>query len=156
MIQASLSDFIIADKMDPLGLSSSSDIASRYVSLIGKIKKAKANRDWYDKAYDKLRNDGALNEYAVDSTGHFIGMDESGDFARFTAKQVADGEVGAYTLLTNSNLLDIRARYPNAAFNSNLIMEAANGVSMQQITEQISKTIQGLGSDKTQTQLFGD
>ena len=156
MIQASLSDFIIADKMDPLGLSSSSDIASRYVSLIGKIKKAKANRDWYDKAYDKLRNDGALNEYAVDSTGHFIGMDESGDFARFTAKQVADGEVGAYTLLTNSNLLDIRARYPNAAFNSNLIMEAANGVSMQQITEHISKTIQGLGSDKTQTQVFGD
>jgi hypothetical protein len=35
-------------------------------------------------------------------------------------------------------------------------MEAANGVSMQQITEHISKTIQGLGSDKTQTQVFGD
>lgn len=155
-IQATLSDFIIADKMDPLGLASSSDIASRYVSLIGRIKKAKANRDWYDKAYDKLRNDGALNEYAVDSTGHFIGMDQEGEFARFTAKQVADGEVGAYTLLTNSNLLDIRARYPNAAFNSNLIMEAANGISMEKITEHISKTIQGLGSDKTQTQVFGD
>lgn len=155
-IQATLSDFIIADKMDPLGLASSSDIASRYVSLIGRIKKAKANRDWYDKAYDKLRNDNALNEYAVDSTGHFIGMDKEGEFARFTAKQVADGEVGAYTLLTNSNLLDIRARYPNAAFNSNLIMEAANGISMEKITEHISKTIQGLGSDKTQTQVFGD
>ena len=95
----------------------------------------------YDKAYDKLRNDNALNEYAVDSTGHFIGMDQEGEFARFTAKQVADGEVGAYTLLTNSNLLDIRARYPNAAFNSNLIMEAANGISMEKITEHISKTI---------------
>ena len=155
-IQATLSDFIIADKMDPLGLASSSDIASRYVSLIGRIKKAKANRDWYDKAYDKLRNDNALNEYAVDSTGHFIGMDQEGEFARFTAKQVADGEVGAYTLLTNSNLLDIRARYPNAAFNSNLIIEAANGISMEKITEHISKTIQGLGSDKTQTQVFGN
>lgn len=155
-IQATLSDFIIADKMDPLGLASSSDITSRYVSLIGRIKKAKANRDWYDKAYDKLRNDNALNEYAIDSTGHFIGMDQEGEFARFTAKQVADGEVGAYTLLTNSNLLDIRARYPNAAFNSNLIMEAANGISMEKITEHISKTIQGLGSDKTQTQVFGN
>lgn len=155
-IQASLSNFVLADQMDPLGLDSSSSIASRYMNLIGRIKKAKANREWYDKAYDKLRNDGALNEYAVDSTGHFIGMDASGEFARFTAKQVADGEVGNYKLLTNSNLLDIRARYPNAAFNSNLIMEAANGVSMNQITEHISKVIQGLGSDKNTTQVFGD
>ena len=155
-IQASLSNFVLADQMDPLGLDSSSSIASRYMNLIGRIKKAKANREWYDKAYDKLRNDGALNEYAVDSTGHFIGMDASGEFARFTAKQVADGDVGNYQLLTNSNLLDIRARYPNAAFNSNLIMEAANGVSMNQITEHISKVVQGLGSDKNQTQVFGD
>jgi hypothetical protein len=44
------------------------------MSLIGKIKKAKANKEWYDKAYDKLRTDGSLNEYAIDSTGHFIGM----------------------------------------------------------------------------------
>ena len=155
-IQASLANFVLADQMDPLGLDSSSSIASRYMSLIGRIKKAKANREWYDKAYDKLRNDGALNEYAVDSTGHFIGMDASGEFTRFTAKQVADGEVGNYQLLTNSNLLDIRARYPNAAFNSNLIMEASNGISMNQITEHISKIVQGLGSDKNQTQIFGD
>lgn len=155
-IQASLANFVLADQMDTFGLDSSASIASRYMSLIGRIKKAKANREWYDKAYDKLRNEGALNEYAVDSTGHFIGMDASGEFARFTAKQVADGEVGNYQLLTNSNLLDIRARYPNAAFNSNLIMEASNGVSMNQITDHISKVVQGLGTDKNQTQIFGD
>jgi hypothetical protein len=121
------------------------------MSLIGRIKKAKANKEWYDKAYDKLRTDGALNEYAIDSTGHFIGMNVEGDFERFTAQQVTDGEIGDYELLTNSNLLDIRARYPNAAFNSNLIMEAANGISMQQVTEHISKVIQNLGSETTQT-----
>jgi hypothetical protein len=78
MINASLSNFIISDTMDPLGLDSSSSIASRYMNLIGLIKKAKANKEWYDKAYDKLRNDGALNEYAIDSTGYFIGMNASG------------------------------------------------------------------------------
>ena len=155
-IQASLSNFVLTSKLDPLGLDSTSSIASRYMSLIGKIKKAKANKEWYDKAYDKLRTDGSLNEYAIDSTGHFIGMNVEGDFERFTAQQVANGEVGAYQLLTNSNLLDIRARYPNAAFNSNLIMEAANGVSMQHVTEHISKVIQNLGSETTQTQIFGN
>ena len=155
-IQASLSNFVLTSKLDPLGLDSTSSIASRYMSLIGKIKKAKANKEWYDKAYDKLRTDGSLNEYAIDSTGHFIGMNVEGDFERFTAQQVANGEVGDYQLLTNSNLLDIRARYPNAAFNSNLIMEAANGISMQQVTEHISKVIQNLGSETTQTQIFGN
>ena len=156
VIQASLASFAIMDKRDPLGLDSSSSIASRYMQLIGNIKKAKSNKQWYDKAYDRLSENGALNEYAVDSTGHFIGMNEEGDFARFTAQQVSQGETSNYQLLTNSNLLDIRARYPNAAFNSNLIMEAANGVSMQQVNDHISKVIQGLGSDKSQTQIFGD
>ena len=155
-IQASLSNFILSNKLDPLGLDSTSSIATRYISLIGKIKKAKANKEWYDKAYDKLRTDGALNEYAIDSTGHFIGMNAEGDFERFTAQQITNGELSDYQLLTNSNLLDIRARYPMAAFNSNLIMEAANGISMQQITEHINKVIQNLGSDTTQTQVFGN
>lgn len=155
-IQASLSNFILQDQMDPLGLISTSSIATRYMNLVGKIKKAKANKEWYDKAYDKLRTDGALNEYAVDSTGHFIGMNAEGDFERFTAEQIANNETGNYNILTNSNLLDIRAKYPNAAFNSSLIMEAANGISMQKINEYISKVISNLGSDTTQTQIFGN
>ena len=155
-IQAELVNFSLRDNRDPLGLSSTSSIASRYLKIIGKIQKAKINRDWYDKAYNTLREKGALNEYAIDSTGHFLGMNSTGDFARFTPKQVIDGELSDYQLLTNSNLLDIRARYPNAAFNSNLIMEAANGVSMNQVTEHINKVIQGLGSDKNTTQVFGD
>ena len=155
-INASLVNFIIADDMDPLGLDSSSSIATRYMNLISLIKKAKSNKEWYDKAYDKLRSENSLNEYAVDSTGHFIGMNAEGDFARFTAQQVVDKQLGEYQLLTNSNLLDIRAQYSNAAFNSNLIMEAANGISMDKITEHINKVIQSLGSDKNSTQIFGD
>lgn len=155
-IQASLSNFVLQDQMDPLGLISTSSIATRYMNLVGKIKKAKANKEWYDKAYDKLRTDGALNEYAIDSSGNFIGMNAEGDFKRFSAQQIANKETGDYSILTNSNLLDIRAKYPTAAFNHNLIMEAANGVSMAQVTEHISKTIQGLGTDKTTTQIFGD
>ena len=155
-IQAMMYDFVMMDKLDPLNLDSTSSIASRYMNLLGKIKKAKANREWYDKAYDKLRTDGALNEYAIDSSGNFIGMNAEGDFKRFSAQQIANKETGDYSILTNSNLLDIRAKYPMAAFNHNLIMEAANGVSMAQVTEHISKTIQGLGTDKTTTQIFGD
>lgn len=155
-IQSALSNFLLADKMDPLGLDSSSNIAARYMKLIGQIKTAKTNKAWYDKAYDKLRESGALNELAVDSRGSFIGMNRDGDFARFTAEQVAAKDIGDYQLLTNSELLDLRANTPFAPFDANLIMQAANGVSMGQITDHINKVIQGLGSDTSTTQVFGD
>ena len=155
-IQSLMSDFVISDKMDPLGLDSSSSIAARYMSLIGKIKIAKSNKEWYDKAYEKLRDKNALNELAVDSRGSFIGMNRDGDFARFTAEQIAAGDVGDYQMLTNSELLNIRANTPLAPFDANIIMEAANGIGMDQVTDHINKVIQNLGSDKTQTQVFGD
>lgn len=139
-----------------MGLDSSSSIASRYMKLISKIKNAKTNKEWYDKAYEKLRENGALNEFAVDSRGSFIGMNRDGDFARFTAQQITSGDVGDYQILTNSELLDLRANTPLAPFNANLIMEAANGVGMNQITDHINKAIQGLGSDASKTQIFGD
>lgn len=155
-IQSLMSDFVISDKMDPLGLDSSSSIAARYMSLIGKIKVAKSNKEWYDKAYERLRSNNALNELAVDSRGSFIGMNRDGDFARFTAQQIASGDVGDYQMLTNSELLNIRANTALAPFDANIIMEAANGISMDQINDHINKVIQGLGSEKTQTQVFGD
>lgn len=155
-IQTLMSNFIISDSNDPLGLDSSSSIASRYISLIGKIKIAKSNKEWYDKAYEKLRDKNALNELAVDSHGSFIGMNQEGDFNRFTAAQIASGDVGNYKILTNSELLDIRANTPLAPFDANMIMEAANGVGMDQIIDHINKVIQNLGSEKTQTQVFGD
>jgi hypothetical protein len=83
-------------------------------------------------------------------------MNSSGDFARFNAKQIAEGAIGDYRILTNSELLDIRANTSAAPFDANIIMQAANGVSMEQINDHISKIIQGLGSEKNQTQIFGD
>ena len=156
-IESYLKNFVISSTSDPFGLESSSSIASRYMNVLSKIKKAKANKEWFDKAYDKLRDNDALDEYAINNEGKFIGINvNTGDYKWFSPQQIESGEAYEYQLLTNSNLLDIRARDKNTAFNSTLIQEAANGVSMQQINDHISKIIQNLGSDKTQTQVFGD
>jgi hypothetical protein len=77
--------------MDPLGLSSSSDIASRYISLINKIKVAKFNRDEYNNAFNQLKGNGGLNEYAVTSEGYLLGANTEGDFQMFTPEEVNTG-----------------------------------------------------------------
>lgn len=157
-ILAELRNFTVSSYNDPFGLSTSSDITSRYMSIISKIKKAQSNREWYDKTFDKLSKDGILNEYAITSKGKLIGMNQEGDFQFFdpTVMTKSEFESTGYQLLTNNNLLDIRAKYPMAAFNHNMILEAANGIGMTQITDYISKVIQNLGSEKTQSQVFGD
>ena len=156
VIVSSLKNFDLADKMDPLGLSSSSDIASRYISLINKIKVAKFNREEYNNAFNQLKGNGGLNEYAVTSEGYLIGSNQEGDFEMFTPDQVNAGvpKEKGYSLLTNSNLLYLRANSADAAFNHKLTTFAQNGIGMEVITKQVSDIIQGLGKSKASEEGF--
>lgn len=156
IIVSSLKNFELQDKMDPLGLSSSSDIASRYITLINKIKVAKFNRDEYNNAFNQLKGNGGLNEYAVTSEGYLIGTNKDGDFQMFTPDEVNSGapRKQGYSLLTNSNLLHLRANSLDAAFNHKLTTFAQNGIGMEVITEQVNKIIQGLGSSKESEEGF--
>ena len=156
LIVTSLKNFELQDTMDPLGLSSSSDIASRYISLINKIKVAKFNREEYNNAFNQLKGNGGLNEYAVTSEGYLIGANKEGDFQMFTPDEVNAGEprLQGYSLLTNSNLLYLRANSTDAAFNHQLTTFAQGGIGMEVITEQINKIIQSLGSSKEEEEGF--
>ena len=156
IIVSSLQNFSMQDKMDPLGLSSSSNIASRYISLINQIKVAKFNREEYNNAFNQLKGNGGLNEYAVTSEGMLIGTNQDGDFQYFTPDQVNASEHTnqGYSLLTNSNLLYLRANSVDAAFNHQLTTVAQNGIGMEVITKQISDIIQGLGKSKESEEGF--
>jgi hypothetical protein len=112
--------------MDPLGLASSSNIASRYISLINKIKVAKFNREEYNNAFNQLKGNGGLNELAVTSEGLLIGTNKDGDFKYFSPDAVNNKEHAkeGYSLLTNSNLLFMRANSTDAAFNHRLTTQA--------------------------------
>ena len=156
LIVYSLKNFEMQDVMDPLGMSSSSNIASRYISLINKIKVAKFNREEYNEAFNQLKGNGGLNEYAITSEGYLIGSNKEGDFQMFTPDEVNKGVPRAegYSLLTNSNLLYMRANSVDAAFNHRLTTFAQGGIGMEVITEQINKIIQNLGSDKESEEGF--
>lgn len=156
LIVHELQNFDLQDSMDPLGLSSSSNISSRYISLINKIKVAKFNREEYNQAFNQLKGNGGLNELAVTSNGMLVGTNQEGNFEYFTPDEVIKGEHNAngYQLLTNSNLLYLRANSTNAAFNHQLTTFAQNGIGMEVITKQISDIIQGLGSTKESEEGF--
>ena len=155
-IIASLKNFTLDDSYLPSSMASSSNIASRYIKLIGKIQTAKFNRDEYETALNQLKTNGGLHEYAITSDGLLIGVNNEGNFKYFDASQVNSGKPKqtGYDLLTNSNLLYLRANSPDAAFNHLLISAAQNGIGMEVITKQINEILQGLGSTKTSREGF--
>ena len=156
LIVGALKNFELQDLNDPLGLTSSSNIASRYIGLINKIKVAKFNREEYNNAFNQLKGNGGLNELAITSEGLLIGTNKEGDFEYFTPDQVNAGEhqQSGYALLTNSNLLYLRANSTEAAFNHQLTTVAQNGIGMEVITKQVGDILQNLGSSKESEEGF--
>lgn len=148
LIVSTLKNFSIQDKMDPLGLSSSSDIASKYISLINKIKVAKFHRDEYNSAFNQLKGNGGLNEFAITSDGMLIGTNAEGDFKQFSISDIKDEEhtKSGYQLLTNSNLLYLRANSTDAAFNHKLTSVAQNGIGMETVNSMIKEAIANIGT----------
>jgi hypothetical protein len=131
-IQYYLSNFSLEDELDPLGLASSSNIASRYIGLISKIKEAQFHRNEYNVAYNHLVKTGGLDEYAITQDGFLIGRNAEGDYKHFTAEDVAKNKAyeQGYQILTNSNLLYIRQNDPSANFNRGILTVAKNGIGM--------------------------
>ena len=148
LIVSSLQNFALQDKMDPLGLSSSADIASRYISLMNKIKVAKFNREEYNNAFNQLKSNGGLTELAITSEGMLIGTNAEGDFEYFTPEEASKGEHSkeGYQLLTNSNLLYLRANSLDAAFNQRLTSVAQTGIGIEAVNKLIIDAIANLGS----------
>ena len=155
-IIASLQNFTLEDDYMPSYMASSSNIASRYIKLLGQIQTAVFNKEEYKGAIDHLKNNGGLHELAITSDGWLIGVDDENNFKYFDAAQVNAGEHSeqGYSLLTNSNLLYLRANSPDAAFNPALLSAAQNGIGMEVITKRINEIIQGLGSTKTSQEGF--
>lgn len=149
MIIASMRSFSLRDQRDPLKLASSSDTASRYMRLISQIKMANFNKNEYDTALNQLKSNGGLNEFAITSEGMLIGTDGEGQYEYFSAKDVADGvhTKKGYSLLTNSNLLYLRANSVDAAFNHKLTTIAQNGIGMQVVNNLIKTTIDKIGTE---------
>ena len=148
VIVQALRNFEMSDSLDPLGISASSNIASRYIGLINKIKVAKFNKSEYEAAFDQLKGNGGLNEYAITSEGFLIGTNREGDFEYFTTEDVKNGKLAeeGYQLLTNSNLLHLRANSTDAAFNHKLTTVAQNGIGMPSIQTLIQTAISNLGT----------
>lgn len=148
VIVQSLRNFTLMEGSNLGTLASSSSIASRYIKLMHQMKMAKFNKEEYTAAFNQLKGNGGLNEYAITSEGKLIGSNADGDFEYFSVDDVRKGTHvdKGYSLLTNSNLLYLRANSADAAFNPGLTSVAQSGIGMETVNKMILDVINNLGT----------
>lgn len=125
----------------------SSDLISTYLSALRSIRLAAFNKEEYDEAKKEVRTNGGYNECAIDQNGNLYVRDiETGEINNVSPEQYHQMDQTKYQVLTNSNLLYLRANDPSYAMNNSLLNIVSNGIGEEKITKLLLQVINNLGT----------
>ena len=122
------------------------DIASMYLQQMYKLNDIRNLKAHYDKAEQAMIQNDAVNEVAVDFRGKLIGIKD--DKLQY-ADSVADAKEKGISILTNGQLLELRANLPQFARRTDLDQIAANGIGMSKIAAFLKAQLPNIGSSES-------
>lgn len=127
---------------------STDDIASMYLNSMNRMAQLKYSSEAYKQAHTQAVANEALNEIAVGSQGELILQNrETGEIKRGTFTQLQESE-GKLNALTNSQLLEMRAKSPNLAFDDDIFNIVNNGIGISKIAKEIKSLASSLGASE--------
>lgn len=130
------------------GQIDTSDLVNTYLSVLRDIRTAEFNKQEYEDAKKETVSNESYNEAAFDQYGNMWIQDtESGEINRVTPEEyISMSDKESYQVLTNSNLLYLRANSPDFAFRNEILSVVHNGTSIKEITEQLQKVANHIGT----------
>lgn len=126
-----------------LGSNSSSILNSRYLSALQQVKVASFNKKEYDNAYKQAISNNTLPEYAITDQGKLVAMDSKGTITTISLETLNENQ-GKYQLLTNSNLLKLRA--DSHPMDNSILSVVQEGVSMDMVNKYIQQIADKIGT----------
>ena len=126
---------------------STDDIASMYIKLMQELNTIKYLKGNFDKAKEIMMSNDSANEIAVNSIGQLVAQDANTKEIVY-ANSIADAREKGLTLLTNSQVSDMRSLSPALAGRTDLDAVLANGVGMSKIGDEIKKLLPTIGTEK--------
>ena len=118
-------------------------IESKYLSTLQTMNQLSFSREQYDKALDTVKSNGGLDEAAIDQYGN-VYMTDGKNFKTMTPE---DAKKSGWKVVTNQDLLYMRANDPTLASNDNLLNIVNNGIGIKQVNELINNAISKIGTD---------
>ena len=128
------------------------NIESKYLSTLQTMNNLSFSREQYDKAMETVKSNGGLNEAAIDQYGQ-VYVTNGKDFKLMSPEKAKQS---GWTIVTNQDLLYMRANDANLAGNDKILNVVNNGIGIDKVTEYIQKCIQGLGASKSEENLYAN
>ena len=127
------------------------NLAAVYLQNLLQLKNNVFNQEEYEKAYKQVKEQGGLNEYAITTNGKLVVQDrETKQLKYMSAEELRDSTNDNLQILTNSNLLSLRANSPNLVNDNSVLQIVENGIGMEQIAKMVQERLQSLKTDEIQ------
>ena len=128
--------------------SAATGLVSMYLNSLLKSKTANFNKKQYDNAYKEVNDNKGLSEVAISDRGNVFATDENNKPYELSIEEYVKNP-DKYRLLTNSNLLYLRAHSPSFAFQNEVFSIVENGLGMEKVAEFLKDNLQTLGTDES-------
>ena len=120
------------------------DLASEYAKIKERLILAKFNKEKYDNAYKTAEAKGSFSEYAIAGNGEVVVQGADGKLSTVGVdKLMANPQ--AYTPISVSQLMNLRAFSPETAGNQEIFSIVSNSVGFEDFTGVMSKLALQLG-----------
>ena len=120
-----------------------SNVENRYLNALQTMNQLSFSREQYDKALDNVKSNGGLNEAAIDQYGQ-VYVTNGKDFKLMSPEEAKQS---GWTMVTNQDLLYMRANDTNLAGNDKILNVVNNGIGISQVTKMIQDSIGNLGTN---------
>lgn len=136
------------------GLSGVSNISSKYVLTLNKLKKAKFNKEQFDATKEAAQKGGYLKDIAISSGGVAV-MDKQGKMSILPLEEyIKQRGSGKYQTLTNDNILWLRSQRPEYIYRNDLFEIVNNGTSLTAIATKLKSNFQELGKSTSSQEVM--
>lgn len=129
---------------------STKSLVDTYLNSLYKTKVATFNKKQFDETYNIVKANKGLSEVAITDSGELIAQNlNTGELKNINVDQYLANkdqfDKKGYQLLTNSNLLYMRAHSPNYAFNNSIFTIVENGIGLEKVQDLLKNNINQLG-----------
>ena len=128
--------------------SNSTNTISQLIRIRALANRLSASKELYDKAIERVDSENTGSDVAISATGQLYVYDEKEGVKKISPENYANNS-DKYYVLTNSELLHLRAQNPDLKFNESILHDISNSIGMKTVMEQVIKTIKEFGTVKT-------
>ena len=124
---------------------------SMALKMIGKINELKQNKNYWQDAINRAKENGGLREVAVGTSGEVYTKDENNNIQAISLSQYSK-QKDKVKLLSVAELMNERQYNPNLIGKNSLFNVAENAIGLDKITGSIKDIVSMLGKETTKTE----